>query len=56
LSIMLAMGILVDTLFLGRTIREEGVAPKEHCSEAPPHTVKPIDNTLIYRRNVGVAS
>jgi len=42
LSIMLAIGMLVDTRFLGRTIREEGAAPNEHCSEAPPQMTMPI--------------
>jgi hypothetical protein len=46
LSIMLAIGILVVTRFVGKTIKEEGAAPKEHCSIAPPHTVKPITNRL----------
>ena len=55
LSMMLAIGMLVVTRFFGKTIREEGAAPKEHCGDAPPHTVKPIDNTLIYCRNVRVA-
>jgi len=55
LSIMLAIGMLVETRFFGKTISDEGAAPKEHCNEAPPHTVKPIADTLIYR-NERVAS
>ena len=47
LSIMLAIGILVVTRFFGKTISEEGAAPNEHCSEAPPHTVRLIENTYI---------
>ena len=43
LSMMLAIGILVATRFFGKTMSEEGAAPNEHCSEALPHTVRPID-------------
>ncbi len=42
LSMMLAIGIAVITLFLGRTIREPGVIPKLHFSIAPLHMIKPI--------------
>jgi hypothetical protein len=38
LSIMFAAGVPVRTLLAGRTIREEGAAPKLHCSMAPMQT------------------
>lgn len=39
LSMILATGILVLTLFMGRTVNEPGANPKLHFSIAPPHTV-----------------
>lgn len=45
LSIMLAIGIDVNTRLAGKTIKELGAAPKEHCIMAPPHTRFPMDST-----------
>jgi hypothetical protein len=42
LSIMLAMGIAVITMFAGSTINVPGAAPNEHCSIAPPQTRFPM--------------
>jgi hypothetical protein len=42
LSMMLAIGVVVLTMFLGRTVRELGVVPKLHLSIALLHTIKPI--------------
>jgi hypothetical protein len=42
LSMILASGVCVITLFFGRTTRELGAAPKLHCSIAPIHTSKGI--------------
>jgi hypothetical protein len=42
LSIILAIGIAVMTIFAGSTINELGAAPNVHCSIAPPHTRFPI--------------
>lgn len=42
LSMILAIGIAVLTLFKGRTVNELGDTPKLHLSIAPPHTAIPI--------------
>jgi hypothetical protein len=39
LSIILAMGMAVLTLFTGRTFNVPGANPKLHLSVAPPHTI-----------------
>jgi hypothetical protein len=38
LSMILAIGIAVLTLLIGRTIKEPGAIPKLHFNIAPPHT------------------
>jgi len=38
LSIILAMGMEVVTLFSRATCKAPGAAPKLHCNVAPPHT------------------
>jgi hypothetical protein len=45
LSIMVAKGIVVTTLFSGVTINAEGAIPKEHWHIAPPHTPNPINHS-----------
>jgi hypothetical protein len=47
LSMMLAIGVVVLTIFVGRTVRELGVVPKLHFSIAPLHTIKPICYTSL---------
>lgn len=47
LSIILAIGILVTTLFTGVTIKVPGASPKLHCNVAPPHTQIPIKAPLL---------
>jgi hypothetical protein len=47
LSIMLAIGVVVLTIFLGRTVRELGVVPKLHLSIAVLHTIDPICYTSL---------
>jgi hypothetical protein len=47
LSIMLAIGVAVLTMFLGRTVIELGAVPKLHLSIAPLHTIKPICYTSL---------
>ena len=42
LSMMLAIGMLVFTIFTGRTVIELGAVPKLHFSIAPLHTIEPI--------------
>lgn len=42
LSIMVANGILLTTLFTGSTFNTDGAAPKLQAHMAPPHTAKPI--------------
>ena len=42
LSIILASGIDVTVLFVGRTLSTDGAIPKLHMSCAPPHTAQPI--------------
>jgi len=38
LSMILASGVWVKTLFLGRTTSELGAIPKLHCNVVPMHT------------------
>lgn len=47
LSMMLAIGVEVFTMFLGRTVRELGVVPKLHFSIALLHTIDPICYTSL---------
>jgi hypothetical protein len=47
LSMMLAIGVVVFTMFLGRTVRELGVVPKLHFSIAVLHTIDPICYTSL---------
>jgi hypothetical protein len=42
-SMILASGVWVKTLFVGRTTNEFGAAPKLHCNVAPMHTWKGIN-------------
>lgn len=42
LSMMLAMGVVVLTLFFGRTVKELGAVPKLHLIIALLHTIRPI--------------
>jgi hypothetical protein len=42
LSIMLAAGILTNTLLTGNVINVDGAAPKLHLRTAPPVTKMPI--------------
>jgi len=51
LSMIFAIGIVVLTLFLGRTVKELGAAPKLHLIIAPLHTIKPICYTSLYSFN-----
>ena len=52
LSMILAIGIAVLTLFTGRTVNEPGAIPKLHFSIAPPHTVIPI---ILPRRRIAAS-
>lgn len=47
LSMMLAIGVVVLTLFLGRTVSELGVVPKLHFSIAVLQTIDPICYTSL---------
>lgn len=51
LSIIFAAGIVLITLLLGSTIRQDGAAPKLHWSCAPPQTKKPIIIPMPQNRN-----
>lgn len=42
LSIMLAIGVAVWTIFVGRTVMVPGAVPKLHLSIAPLHTIDPV--------------
>lgn len=42
LSITVAIGMVVTTLFSGRTFNIDGATPKGQLSTAPPQTQKPI--------------
>lgn len=46
LSMIVAAGSIPSTLFRGRTTRDDGAAPNEHCSMAPAVTRKPIYITI----------
>jgi hypothetical protein len=48
LSMILASGVWVKTLFLGRTTSELGAAPKLHCNIAPMHTNRLIIITCLF--------
>ena len=49
LSIILAAGILlVITLFIGKTIKEDGVVPKVQANDAPIQTLAGIVNQFMF--------
>jgi hypothetical protein len=47
LSMILAKGMAVVTLFIGSTIKALGATPKLHFRLAPPHTSCPIYNSFF---------
>jgi hypothetical protein len=47
LSMMLAIGMLVVTIFTGRTVIELGAVPKLHFSIPPPHMIELIHSTSL---------
>jgi hypothetical protein len=52
LSMIVARGVLLITLFAGSTIKVPGAAPKEHCKTEFPQIHIPIHSSFFKRSNL----